>query len=124
MLAAVDTAGRPLVTPSGPGVNQIAAFGSVASQGQVGEIAGLPVYVDPNLPTNLGSGTNEDRVLVLRASDLLLWESGIRSRVLPDVGSGTLTVRLQVYGYIAFTAERYPKSTAVIAGTGIVAPTF
>jgi len=79
---------------------------------------------DPNIPTNLGSGTNEDVILVLRASDLLLWESSVRSRVLPEVGSGTLTVRLQVYGYIAFSAERYPKSTSLIGGSGLATPAF
>ncbi|KWX67777.1 DNA primase [Mycobacterium sp. NAZ190054] len=83
---------------------------------------GLPVVTDPNIGTTYGEGTNEDLVYVQRSSDLLLFESGIRSRVLPDVGSGTLTVRLQVYGYIAFTAERYPQSIVEI--TGLTAPTF
>jgi hypothetical protein len=63
-------------------------------------------------------------VIVMRAADSYLWESAIRTRVLPDVGSGTLTVRLQVYGYLAFTAERQPKSICVIGGTGLAAPTF
>lgn len=36
--------------------------------------------------------------------------------------SGQLTVRLQVFGYLTFTAARYPQSTAEI--TGLTAPTF
>src|SRR5204863_28221 len=75
-------------------------------------------------PTTLGAGTNEDVVHVLRASDLLLYESGIRSRVMQEVGSGTLTVRLQIYGYLAFTAARYPASVVEVAGTGLVSPAF
>jgi hypothetical protein len=82
------------------------------------------VVTDPSMPTNLGAGTNEDVVHVLRASDILLYESGIRSRVLPEVGSGNLTVRLQVYGYLAFTAARYPASVVEIGGTGLVSPSF
>lgn len=124
LTAASDSQGRPLVVPSGPGINQVAEFSQVASQGVVGAMQGLPVVTDPNLPTNLGTGTNEDTVLVMKADDLILWESAIRSRVLPEVGSGTLTVRLQVYGYVAFTAERYGKAVSKIGGTGLQAPTF
>lgn len=124
ILTALDTTNRPLVVPSGPGVNQLAAFGAVKFQGVVGELFGLPVATDPNIPTNLGAGTNEDRILVMKADENYLYESSIRTRVLPEVGSGTLTVRLQVYGYLAFTAERRPAATSVISGTGLVAPTF
>ena len=53
-----------------------------------------------------------------------LFESSIRTRVLPDVGSATLTTRLQVYGYAAFTAARQPKGIVEIGGAGLVAPTF
>jgi HK97 family phage major capsid protein len=124
-LAAADSTGRPLVTPNaGSPMNNAATLGAVASEQVVGQMHGLPVITDPNMPTTLGTGTNEDVIHVLRASDLLLFESGIRSRVLPDVGSGNLTVRLQVYGYLAFTAGRYPKSTVEIGGTGLVSPSF
>jgi HK97 family phage major capsid protein len=119
-----DSTGRPLIVPSGPGVNAVGTFAAVASQQVVGQMHGLPVVTDPNLPTNLGAGTNQDPVLVMKADDLYLWESSLRSRVLPEVGSGTLTVRLQVYGYLAFTGERYPKSVSAITGTGLVPPTF
>lgn len=127
-LAAFDTTDRPLVVPSGPGQNQIATFGAVASEQVVGQMHGLPVVTDPNLPTDgTVTGTppdNADSILVLRASDLWLFESSIRTRVLPEVGSGTLTTRLQVYGYVAFTAGRYPKSVVELAGDGLAAPTF
>lgn len=124
-LAALDSTDRPLVLPAA-GVPQN-AMGTLSAQGGeqvVGQMHGLPVITDPNLPTTLGAGTNEDVIHVYRASDLYLYESGIRTRVFPGPGSATLTVRLQVYGYIAFTAERYPKSIAEIGGAGLVAPTF
>ncbi|MFC9966329.1 phage major capsid protein [Nocardia ignorata] len=125
MLAAVDTNGRPLVLPAaGNPQNAMATLGVVGSEQIVGSMHGLPVVTDPSIPTNLGAGTNEDVVLIMRASDILLYESGIRTRVLPEVGSGTLTTRLQVFGYMAFTAGRYPKSVVEIGGVGLVAPTF
>jgi HK97 family phage major capsid protein len=125
LLAATDSTGRPLVTPdAGNPMNNAATLGAVAAEQVVGQMHGLPVITDPNMPTTLGTGTNQDVIHVLRASDLLLFESGIRSRVLPEVGSGNLTVRLQVYGYLAFTAGRYPKSIVEIGGSGLVAPSF
>jgi HK97 family phage major capsid protein len=124
-LAALDSQNRPLVLPASHNPqNAMGTLGAVASEQVVGNLHGLPVLTDPNVPTNVGAGTNEDVILVMRASDLLLWESGIRTRVLPEVGSGTLTTRLQVYGYLAFSAARYPKSVVEISGTGLVAPTF
>jgi hypothetical protein len=83
---------------------------------------GLPVYVDANIPTNLGAGTNEDVILVLRAADLLLFESVPRLRVLQEVLSGTLAVRFQLYAYSAFMAGRYPAAISTVGGTGLVAP--
>jgi hypothetical protein len=87
---------------------------------------------DPNIPTNVNS--NQDIILVMRASDHLLWESSIRTRVLASAsgvettgagfGGRTLTTTLQVYGYIAFTAGRYPQSTVLVTGTGLAAPSF
>lgn len=131
-LAATDSNSRPLVVPSaGNPQNAIGTLSSVAAEQVVGQMHGLPVVTDPNLPTDLNAnpaGTppiaGEDVIHVLRASDLVLYESGIRTRVLPEVGSGTLTTRLQVYGYLAFTAGRYPKSVVEIGGVGLDAPTF
>jgi hypothetical protein len=122
-LASRDTTGRPLVDPYSPS-NAMARFDRVASESLVGGIQGLPVLVDGSIPTNLGASTDEDRVLILRTPDLLLFESTPRARVLQEVLSGTLQVRLQIYSYIAFTVERYPQSVSIISGTGLKPPTF
>lgn len=121
-LAATDSIGRPLVVQAGPGQDAVATSGGVLAEQVVGQMHGLPVITDPSMPITVN--TNQDVIHVLRASDLLLYESGVRSRVLPEVGSGTLTVRLQVYGYLAFTAGRYPKSVVEITGSALAAPTF
>jgi HK97 family phage major capsid protein len=124
MLAALDTTNRPLVVPNQNGaMNAIGVLSNVDSQQVVGSVQGLPVITDPSIPTTVGAGT-EDVIIVMRGNDANLWESSIKTRVLPDVGSANLTVRLQVYGYLAFTAERYPKSFSVVSGTGLIAPTF
>ena len=74
------------------------------------------MVTDPNIETNLCAGSDEDPVYVLRASDVVLWESGIRARVLPETKAQNLTVLLQLYGYLAFSAARYPQSIVEIAG--------
>lgn len=125
MLAALDGQQRPLVVPAAGGPQNAAALSLQLSEaGPVGTFHGLPVHIDANVPITLGAGTNEDRILLVRGVDHPLLEGGVRTRVLPEVGSGTLTVRLQLYAYAAFTAARFPASTAVIAGTGLIAPTF
>lgn len=123
-MAALDTTNRPLVLPNqNSPMNAIGIQANVDSETVVGTIQGLPVITDPSIATNGGGGTNEDYILILRAADSWLFESSIRTRVLPDVGSGTLTTRLQVYGFVAL-ATRYAKSISQITGTGLVAPTF
>jgi len=125
MLAAVDSQGRPLVVPNGQGpTNAIAAFGTVGSEQVVGSLQGLPVVTDPSIPITDGSGTNEDSIIVMRAQDCILYESSLRTRVLPEVLSGTMQVRVQVYGYLAFTAERQPKSITILSGSGFATPSF
>jgi len=126
--AALDSSNRPLVVPQASAPMNAVGVGQAAEYGQVvGQVLGLPVITDANVPTNLGVGTNEDMIFVYRASDHLLWEEGDgmprRLRFEETLG-GNLTVKLVVYGYSAFTAGRYPKATATIGGTGLVTPTF
>lgn len=127
LLASFDTAGRPLFIPNTQGAfNAGGILTDVASQQVVGTVQGLPVVTDPNISTTSGteysSYGDEDIIYVLRASDLVLWESGIRARVLPEVKASNLTVLLQVYSYLAFSAARYPASVVTITGLG--APIF
>lgn len=123
--AALDASSRPLVVPTAAA--NPAGIGDGGGYGPgVGYLQGLPVVTDGNVPTDLGTGTNEDRVIVCRANEEILWEepgSPLRLR-LEEVLAGQLSVRFVVYGYSAFTAGRYPKAASVISGTGLVTPTF
>ena len=87
--------------------------------GVVGTIAGLAVVVDANVPTTLGSGTDEDAILVINAPALRVMEGAPRFKVHESVGSGTLTVRLSYFGYSAFMSGRYPEAICKITGTGL-----
>jgi HK97 family phage major capsid protein len=121
-LSLLDGNQRPLFLPAANSPYNVAGvLSDVASQQVVGQMHGLPVVTDPNIGTTSGAGT-EDDVFVMRASDIVLWESGIRARVLPETKAQNLTVLLQIYNYLAFSAARYPQSVAII--TGLTAPTF
>jgi HK97 family phage major capsid protein len=124
MLAALDTSNRPVITPVAP-QNSAASFPGVAAESIVGGLFGLPVIADANIPTTDGAGTNEDKIIVSRLSDHYFAETGTPTvRVFESPGSGTLTVRIRVHGYIGFTAGRYPKATAKVGGTGLATPSF
>jgi HK97 family phage major capsid protein len=122
-LSLLDGNQRPLFLPAANSPMNVAGVQDVvASQQVVGQIQGLPVITDPNIPVNLGAGNNEDVIFVMRASDRVLWEDDIRARVLPEVTAQNLTVVLQIYNYFAFTASRFPQSVVEISG--MTAPTF
>jgi hypothetical protein len=110
------------VTARAGAFNAIGAADQVAAQGLVGEMLGLPVYVDASIPTNVG-GT-QDQIIVARLEDLVQWESNVRAEAFQQTYANQLSVFVRVYNYMSFQAARYPKSISVISGTGLVAPTF
>ncbi|MFI0825720.1 phage major capsid protein [Streptomyces roseolus] len=125
MTAAVDTAGRPLVVPvANMPQNAIASMGSVVAEGFVGTWHGLPVFVDPNIPVDLGAGTNEDRIITTRSSDVIFFEGTPQAEAFRETKADQLSVLLRFYNYVALHASRYPKSISVISGTGLITPVF
>lgn len=125
LLASVDTTGRPLVVPSANSpMNALGTMSDVVSQGYVGTMLGLPVYVDALIPTNAGAGTNQDRIIVARMADLILWEGNVKAEAFPQTYANQLSVFVRLYNYASFQPARYPKSISVIDGAALVTPTF
>ncbi len=124
----LDSSGRPLVVPSDQGViNAIATLmknddSDAPLEGPVGTIYGIPVIIDDHIPTNLGTGTNQDEVIVARMSDLWLYESVPTFRNLPQTYGQNLSVLFQIYEYAAFVA-RHDKGISIVGGAAFVAPT-
>lgn len=126
IMAAADSTNRPLVVPIGQaGDNAVGRVESLGYGGVVGFLGGLPVVTDANISTTQGAGT-EDAVYIARASDIIFMEEagGPRQVRFDSPGAGTLEVKLVVFAFSAFTAERYPVSVSRITGTGLIAPTF
>jgi hypothetical protein len=104
----------------------IIATGNPSGYGEVGLVHGLRAFVDANIPTNLGTNTNEDRVLVIASGLVHLWERPNDPVTLSfEQQAGTsLQVQLIAYGYAAFTAGRVPAASGAISGSAFVPPTF
>jgi HK97 family phage major capsid protein len=125
--AALDSSNRPLIVASGPVFNAIGTDSNrQPDYGLVGNMHGLPVYTDANIPTTLGATTNADAIIVIADPVVHLWERGSDPVTLSfEQQAGTsLQVQLIVFGYIAFTAGRYPGASGAVTGAGLVPPTF
>lgn len=120
-----DGQGRPLVVPEAGGPFNVAGnLDEQASQGRVGRMLGLPVYVDAQIPTNLGAGTNQDVIIVARMSDVYGWEGTPRAETFEQTYAQNMSVLCRLYNYASFQAGRYPAAIATITGTGSVTPAF
>jgi hypothetical protein len=88
--------------------------------------SGLQVVVDNNIATNLGAGTNEDEIYVVPRAECHLWEDAnaplfIRAE---QTNAAVLGVLLVVYGYFAYTFQRYAAGIQKVSGTGLTTPSF
>jgi hypothetical protein len=85
---------------------------------------GTPVIVDNNVAINLGGGT-EDEIYLGDKNEFHLWEDPAAPLLIraEQTKAASLGVLLVVYGYYAFTHQRYAHARK-IAGTGLITPTF
>ena len=129
ILAALDSSNRPLAvpTPNGP-MNAVATGASSVVYGNSGySIAGLPVITDANVSIIAGAGDNQDTIFIANMQELHLWEQGSGEPMMlrfEQPESQQLNITMIVYGYAAFTANRYPSAFSQINGTGLITPTF
>ena len=124
--AALDSSNRPVFGISGQPAFNVTGTGDASGYGEVGRMHGLRVFTDANIPTNFGTNTNEDRIIIMCSQIIHLWERPNDPVTLSfEQQAGTsLQVQLIAYGYAAFTAGRYPAACGYVSGAGLVAPTF
>jgi hypothetical protein len=124
LVAAVDSQNRPLVTPGTIGLNTMLTSDQAAVEGYLGMLStGFPLALDGNITTSdtTGGGSGQDVAYAVRGDDIILFEGSMRMRSLPEILSGSLGVRFQLYNYAAL-AVRYAQSITAISGTGMSAP--
>lgn len=130
VLAAVDGQNRPLAVPV-PNYNGQPAFASGNGAPVYGNsgytILGLPIITDANVSITEGASTNEDNIYIGNLQEVHLWEQGSGEPMFfrfEQPKASELDIQMIVYGYSAFTANRYPKAWSIIDGTGLATPTF
>ena len=104
----IDLQGRPLMLPS----THPAALMGTPDDGVVAEWLGCKVVLDPNIPTNSGSG-NQDFVVVGHSPDWLLYESLPSFNAYPETYAGQMSVLLVAAQYAALLV-RYPSSICLV----------
>jgi hypothetical protein len=122
VLETLDSSGRPLVVPAADttSFNAIASTGEPIAEGAVGNLLGLPVYLDPNIPVTMNSATNQDAIFVLRRDDIWLYETELETASFDATYADNASILFRVLGYTALIPDRYASSTSVILGTGMV----
>jgi len=130
ILAAIDDQKRPLAVPV-PNFNgqpAVASGNGAPVYGNSGyTILGLPVITDANVITTNGAGSNEDVIIFGNTQEAHLFEQGGGEPMMlrfEQPKAAELDITMIVYGYSAFTANRYPNAFSLIGGTGLVTPTF
>lgn len=119
-LTQVDAQNRPLVVPSAQGPqNALANPANIHNHGVVGEMLGLPVAVDPNLPINLTNAntapaSDADNIVVAKFDDFWLWESTVKAEAFEQTYAQNLSLFLRLYGYMSFQPARYPLSIGLV----------
>ena len=126
-LAGVDDQKRPLVVPNANGpMNAIGTYSGLG-YGQSGQYSmlGLPVITDANVTTKNVTGTNEDLIYIVSSDEMHLWEAPqMPTYVRFEQPDGKVAIRIVLFGFSAFTAQRRPLAGAIIGGTGLVTPSF
>lgn len=124
--AQLDANNRPFFLAASNGPNNALGIqeGNYNQDGPVTNVLAVPWFLDLNIPTNLGGGTNQDIMVATVMNDHLLFEGDQNVRVLKEILSGSLGIRFQIYSYVAATFGRFPGSTCTVGGTGFTTPSF
>jgi hypothetical protein len=71
------------------------------------------------MPTNLGGGTNESRLVFLNRRGFDFWESPPRFKVADQTSIANLQYQFVMYGFYA-TTSRQAKMISIVSGTGMI----
>ena len=90
-----------------------------------GSMLGCAVLLSGNVPTNLGGGTNETRIVAADMRDIYFAgrQRGRRSGAFicaEQPSAASLGILYVAYSFSAFAAGRQPKAISVVSGTGMI----
>jgi hypothetical protein len=117
--SALDLENLPLAVPGHQAIPPVAYTFDENRPAVAPPILGFPTYLDDAIPATLGEGKNQDCIVAIRPTDMMLFESTVRSRVALDVLSGSMEARFSLHRYAA-VLWRYPTAISTLTGTGLV----
>lgn len=97
----------------------IGVDGKPQTGGPVGYILGIPVYLDTMVPTNLGAGTDESRIIASKFDESWLLYSMPRIAVSDQVLFLKDQTAFRVTQDRGFTCARHKGATSIVSGTGM-----
>jgi HK97 family phage major capsid protein len=120
ILSGLDSNNRPLfLSTSGNAFNAMAEY-NLNAQGWAGNIAGIPVLIDANMPVTGGAGTNQGTIALVNRSALLVKEGAARYKVADQRSVETLQYYFVAFKYLQRIFGRHPTKISAITGTGLV----
>jgi HK97 family phage major capsid protein len=120
ILKAQTAGGVFLIEPGFNGNANDFQAGRTGFRGPTKSLWGYPVILSNRVPTNLGGGTNESRVIVGDFSEcLILDRQGITVDESPHVYFTTNQTVFRAEMRVGFTAARTPLAINVVGGTGL-----
>ena len=122
--ASVASTGFGVAVVQGGAFNALGVRGEPTAEGASGSLLNLPVYVDNNIPQNLGAGTNEDRVFVCRCDDVYLWETDLSLQVFDSTYANQMSLLVRASSFSSLIPDRFGASVNVLQGTGMIVPTL
>lgn len=120
ILKAKDTAGAWLLGPPTVGAHADTSQNRTFRNGPTRTLWGYPVVLSNRVPTNLGTGTNESRVVVGDFSEaLILDRQGITVDESSHVYFTTNQTVFRAEQRVGFTAARTPGAFNIVGGAGL-----
>jgi hypothetical protein len=86
----------------------------------IGFVMGLPVFVDGAISATQGAGANQDQILALRPTDMLLLEGEASTMINRERLSASLGVGVEMHSYVAALTGRRPAGIGVLGGVGLI----
>lgn len=122
MISTWPAMAQPGVPTQAGGVNLAETYG----KGARGILPnGLVAIVDANVPTTVGT-TTQDEIYVVAAEEVHLWEDPAAPTFIraEQPRAKDMAVTLVLYGYFAYSLRRYANGMQKLGGVGLATPTF
>ena len=124
LVGQLDSQNRPVIGSLNP-INAVASYAGITPQQSfqgpqaVGTLLGIPCYLDAGIPTNLGSGTDEDRIIVMKRDEPILFEGTPKMAISNDYQFGKDQLVARITGDVAFTCARRKAAVCIVSGTAL-----